>query len=270
MRRRTLGTLSALALTGLLAACGGGDASTGSASSSGSAGSSKEALTFGTEGTYSPFSFHDTKTDALTGYDVEVAQAVGKQLGRDVKFSENNFDSLFAGMEAKRYDGIANQISITPERQAKYVFSTPYTVSTGVVVTRADDTSVTSLADVKGKTSAQSLSSNWAQTATEAGATVEGVEGLAQAVTLLKQGRVDVTINDNLAILDYLKTTGDKSIKIAAMTTDSTSQGFVFRKDEGDTAQQVSGALATLKTDGTLATISQKWFGQDVSGPAAG
>jgi cystine transport system substrate-binding protein len=267
MRRRTLGTLSALALTGLLAACGGGDASTGSASSSGSP---KEALTFGTEGTYSPFSFHDPKTDALTGYDIEVAQAVGKNLGRDVTFSENNFDSLFAGMEAKRYDGIANQISINDARKAKYVFSTPYTVSTGVVVTRADDTSVTSLADVKGKTSAQSLSSNWAQTATEAGAEVEGVEGLAQAVTLLKQGRVDVTINDNLAILDYLKTTGDKSIKIAAMTTDSTEQGFVFRKDEEATAQQVSGALATLKTDGTLATISEKWFGEDVSGPAAG
>ncbi|NAZ82398.1 transporter substrate-binding domain-containing protein [Kineococcus sp. R8] len=268
MRRRTLGTLSALALTGLLAACGG-DATTGSAGSSGS-GSSQEALTFGTEGTYSPYSFHDPETDALTGYDVEVAKAVGEQLGRDVEFSENNFDSLFAGMEARRYDGIANQVSITPERQAKYVFSTPYTVSTGVVVTRADDTSVTSLADVRGKTSAQSLSSNWAQTATDAGAEVEGVEGLAQAVTLLKQGRVDVTINDNLAILDYLKTTGDTSIKIATMTTDTTEQGFVFRKGEEDTAQQVSDALATLKTDGTLATISQKWFGEDVSGPAAG
>jgi cystine transport system substrate-binding protein len=265
MRRRTLGTISALALAGLLAACGGGDSSTG-----GSSGSSSEALSFGTEGTYSPFSFHDKDTDDLTGYDVEVAQAVGKQLGRDVTFSENNFDSLFAGMEAKRYDGIANQISITPERQAKYSFSTPYTVSTGVVVTRADDTSVTSLADVKGKTSAQSLSSNWAQTATDAGATVEGVEGLAQAMTLLKQGRVDVTINDNLAILDYLKTTGDTGVKIAAMTTDSTEQGFVFRKDEADTAQQVSDALAALKADGTLATISQKWFGEDVSGPAAG
>jgi cystine transport system substrate-binding protein len=267
MRRRTLGTLSALALTGLLAACGGGDTSTGSASSSGS---STEALTFGTEGTYSPFSFHDEKTNDLTGYDIEVAQAVGKQLGRDVKFSENNFDSLFAGMEAKRYDGIANQISITDARKAKYVFSTPYTVSTGVVVTRADDTSVTSLADVKGKTSAQSSTSNWAQTATDAGAKVEAVEGLAQAMTLLKQGRVDVTINDQLAVLDYLKTSGDKSVKIAAETTDVTEQGFVFRKDEAQTAQQVSDALAKLRTDGTLATISQKWFGQDVSGPAAG
>jgi cystine transport system substrate-binding protein len=267
MRRRTLGTISALALTGLLAACGGGDSGSGG---SGSSGSSGGALTFGTEGTYAPFDYHDEKTNALVGYDVDVAKAVGKQLGRPVTFSENNWDSLFAGMEAKRYDGIADQVSITPERQAKYVFSTPYTVSTGVVVTRADDTSVTSLADVKGKKSAQSTTSNWAKTAADAGATVEGVEGLTQAVTLLKQGRVDVTINDNLAVLDYLKTSGDTGIKIAATTPDSTQQAFAFRSDEKDTAQQVSGALAALRADGTLAKISQKYFGQDVSGPAAG
>ena len=260
MRRRTLGTISALALAGLLAACGGGD----------TAGSTDDSLSFGTEGTYSPFSFHDEKTNQLTGYDVEVAQAVGKQLGRKVEFSENNFDSLFAGMEAKRYDGVANQVSITDARKAKYAFSTPYTVSTGVVVTRADDTSVTSLADISGKTSAQSTTSNWAQTATDAGAKVEAVEGLTQAITLLKQGRVDVTVNDQLAVLDYLKTSGDTGVKIAAKTDDQTEQAFVFRKDEADTAQQVSDALAKLKADGTLATISQKWFGQDVSGPAAG
>ncbi|MFD0485628.1 transporter substrate-binding domain-containing protein [Kineococcus sp. GCM10028916] len=260
MRRRTLGTISALALAGLLAACGGGD----------TAGSTDDSLSFGTEGTYAPFSFHDEKTNQLTGYDVEVAQAVGKQLGRKVEFSENNFDSLFAGMEAKRYDGVANQVSITDARKAKYAFSTPYTVSTGVVVTRADDTSVTSLADISGKTSAQSTTSNWAQTATDAGAKVEAVEGLTQAMTLLKQGRVDVTVNDQLAVLDYLKTSGDTGVKIAAKTDDQTEQAFVFRKDEADTAQQVSDALAKLKADGTLATISQKWFGQDVSGPAAG
>lgn len=262
MRRRTVVTVSTLALAALLTGCGGDGGADGS--------SADEPLTFGTEGTYAPFSYHDATSNELVGYDIDVAKAVGEQLGRDVEFSENNFDSLFAGMEAGRYDGIANQISITPEREAQYSFSTPYTVSTGVVVTRADDSSVTSLADVAGKTSAQSLSSNWAQTAADAGATVEGVEGLAQAMTLLKQGRVDVTINDNLAILDYLRTTGDTGVKIATETTDTTEQAFVFRQDEQETAQQVSDALAALAADGTLATISQEWFGEDVSGPAAG
>ncbi|MGI4893797.1 MAG: amino acid ABC transporter substrate-binding protein [Janthinobacterium lividum] len=263
MRRRTFGIVSALALSGLLAACGGGGSESGSATSA-------AALTFGTEGTYSPFSYHDTSSNELVGYDIDVAKAVGKQLGRKVEFSENTWDAMFAGLEAKRYDAVANQVSITPERQSKYAFSTPYTVSTGVVVTRADDTSVTSLADIKGKTSAQSTTSNWAQTATDAGATVVGVEGFTQAVTLLKQGRVDVLVNDNLAVLDYLKTSGDTGIKIAAETPGRTEQAFAFRKDETQLATQVSGALTALRADGTLAKISQTWFAQDVSGPAAG
>ncbi|WP_337060003.1 amino acid ABC transporter substrate-binding protein [Kineococcus sp. G2] len=264
MRRRTLGTLSALALTGLLAACGGeGDTGAGS-------GGAEEPLTFGTEGTYAPFSYHDEQTDELVGYDIDVAEAVGEELGREVEFSENTWDALMAGMEAGRYDGVANQVSITPEREAEYAFSTPYTVSTGVVVTRAGDTSITSLADVAGKTSAQSATSNWAQTATDAGAQVEAVEGFAQAATLLKQGRVDVTINDNLAVLEYLKTTGDTGIEIAAETPDTTQQAFVFPKEDTELAQQVSDALESLRADGTLAEISQKWFGEDVSGPAAG
>ena len=79
-----------------------------------------------------------------------------------------------------------------------------------------------------------------------------------------------MTVNDNLAVLSYLKTSGDAGIKIAATTPDTTEQGFVFRADEEETAQQVSDALDALRADGTLAEISTTWFGQDVSGPAAG
>jgi cystine transport system substrate-binding protein len=253
----TVTTLAALSL----AACGG--------SSSGTAATSKGTLKIGTEGTYSPFTFHDKASNKLTGYDVEVAEAIGAKLGRKVEFSETTFDSIFAGLEAKRYDVVANQITVTPERQAKYSFSQPYTVSTGVIVTRADDTSVTTVADIRGKTSAQSSTSSFAKDATAAGAKVEAVEGFTQAVTLLKQKRVDLTINDQLAVLDYLKTTGDTQVKIAATIGDPAGQAFAFRKGS-ELAPQFDQALKELRADGTLKTISQKWFGQDVSGPAAG
>jgi cystine transport system substrate-binding protein len=263
MLRKTYVVVATLAMAAL-AACGGGSTS-GSASSGGASG---ETLKVGTEGTYAPFTFHDPKTNKLTGYDVEVVEAVAGKLGRKAEFSESTFDAIFAGLEAKRYDVVANQISVNPERQAKYAFSAPYTVSTGVVVTRADDTSVRSIADVRGKTSAQSVTSNFAATAKQAGAKVEAVEGFTQAVALLKQKRVDMTINDNLAVLDYLRTSGDKGIKIAATTGDSTKQAFAFRKDSPLPAE-FDKALATLRSDGTLAKISEKWFGADVSKPAA-
>jgi L-cystine transport system substrate-binding protein len=195
-----------------------------------------------------------------------VAKAVGAELGKKVEFSETQFDAIFAGLEADRYDVIANQVTITPEREKKYLFSEPYTVSTGVVVTRADDDSVHSLADVKGKRSAQSTTSSFSEVATKAGAQVEPVEGFTQAITLLKQGRVDVTINDSLAFLEYQKTTGDKDVKIAAKIDPPSKQALVFRKDSADLQARVDKALEALRADGTLARISEKYFGEDVSG----
>ena len=252
------------ALTGVLALTVLTGCSGGSASSSDDP-LADGVLRVGTEGTYSPFTFHDPATNELTGYDVEVVQAVAEQLGVEVEFSETTFDAIFAGLESSRYDVVANQVSITEERQAAYDFSAPYTVSTGAVVTRADDTSVSALADVAGKTSAQSTTSNWAEVATTNGATVEAVEGFTQAVTLLEQGRVDVTINDDLAVLNYLETTGSTSVKIAAATDEQTQQAFAFRKGSG-LADDVDGALETLRAEGRLAEISQEYFGEDVSG----
>src|SRR3954447_5449223 len=249
----------ALATALLLTSCGGGSDEAGG-------GSWGDVLRVATEGTYAPFSFHDPGSNELTGYDVEVAKAVGANLGKKVEFSETQFDSIFAGLESNRYDVIANQVTITPERQAKYLFSAPYTVSTGVVVTRADDDSVHSLADVKGKRSAQSTTSSFAEVATQAGAQVEPVEGFTQAITLLKQKRVDVTINDNLALLEYQKTTGDKDVKIAAKIDPPSKQALVFRKNGSDLQTQVDGALKALRADGTLSRISEKYFGEDVSG----
>lgn len=262
MRRTTPLALALAAGALTLAACGGGGST---ASESVTDLEESGVLRVGTEGTYSPFSFHDPQTDELTGYDVEVVRAVAEELGVEAEFSEAPFDAIFAGLEASRFDVVANQVSVTEERSARYAFSQPYTVSTGVVVTRADDTSVSSLADVSGKTSAQSVTSNFAEIATTAGAQVEAVEGFAQAVTLLKQGRVDVTINDDLAVLDYLTTTGDTEVQIAAETEDRTEQAFAFRQGS-DLAAAFDGALTQLRADGTLAEISERWFGEDVSG----
>ena len=166
MFRQFLAAAAALLATVTIVSCGSGsDANT---------------LRVGTEGTYSPFSFQGPD-GKLTGYDVEVAQAVGAKLGKQVEFVQTPWDAIFAGLEAKRFDLVANQVTVNDERKAKYDLSEPYTVSEGVIVTRADDTTIASLADLRGKTTAQSATSNWAQVARDAGATVEAVEGFVQA-----------------------------------------------------------------------------------------
>ena len=223
-------------------------------------------ITVGTEGTYRPFTYHENGSGDLTGYDVEVMKAVADKLGVKVKFEETQWDAIFAGLNAGRFDAIANQVSITPEREQQYVFSEPYTVSTGAVVTTKDNDDITSFGDLKGKTTAQSLTSNWYDLAKKAGANVQNVEGWAQAVALLKQGRVDATVNDTLTFLDWQKTEGDDSLKIAATTDDQSRSAVTFRKGSSSLADAVDKALDELRQDGTLAKISEKYFGEDVSG----
>ena len=266
MPRRRLPVLAAslgvLALA--LTACSGG-ATSGSSEQGDDLGLvSGGTLTVATEGTYRPFSFHD-ESGGLTGYDVEIAEAVAGKLGLEVRFQETQWDAIFAGLDAGRFDVIANQVSINPEREEKYLFSAPYTVSRGVVVTADDDSSISSFADLSGKTTAQSLTSNWYELATESGAQVEAVEGWAQAVALLQQGRVDATVNDQLTYLDYEKTNSPTGLKIAAETDDTSDSAFATTKDKQALVDAIDGALEELRADGTLAEISQKYFGADVT-----
>jgi cystine transport system substrate-binding protein len=85
-------------------------------------------------------------------------------------------------------------------------------------------------------------------------------------VTLLKQGRVDATVNDRLTFLDYRTSEGDNSLKVAAQTSDEAHNAITFRKGSDSLVKAVDKTLAELKADGTLAQISKKYFGEDVSG----
>ena len=271
MSRRLIAATALVVVAAALTACSG--SSTPESTAKGETSASSDfglvqdgTLTVATEGTYRPFSFHgDGGSGDLTGFDVEIIQAVADKLGLEVKFQETQWDAIFAGLDAGRFDVIANQVSINDEREKKYLFSEPYTVSPGVIVVNEDDDSISSFADLAGKTTAQSLTSNWYELATDSGAKVEGVEGWAQAVELLRQGRVDATINDKLTFLDYEKTNSPSGLKIAAETDDAGKQAFVFTKDKEALVAAVDGALDELRADGTLAKISDKYFGEDVT-----
>ncbi|WP_445258806.1 ABC transporter substrate-binding protein/permease [Nocardioides aurantiacus] len=224
----------------------------------------------GTEGTYPPFTFEDPDTGDLTGYDVDVVKAVAKEAGWQLRFATSPFDAIFGSLDSGRIDVVANQITINPEREARYRFSQPYTYSRGVIVTAADDDSITTLADLKGKTTAQSETSNWSQVAKDAGAKVENVEQFSQAATLLAQGRVDAIVNDNIAVLDYLETSGSDEVKIAGYAGDDVGeQALTFRKDGAQLQREADRALEQLRSDGTLERLSEKYFGTDVSSEAS-
>jgi cystine transport system substrate-binding protein len=218
----------------------------------------------GTEGTYAPFTFHDG-SGKLTGFDVEIAREIGKRIGVKVEFVEGKWDGLIAGLDSRRYDAVINEVTITDARKAKYDFSSPYIVSKAVLVVRADNHAIKSFADLKGKKSAHTLTSNYAQLARKYGAEVVGTDGFNQSVDLVLAGRADATINDSLSYLDFKKHKANAPVRIAASLPDAEAQGVLIRKGSPDFQAAINRALAQIKSDGTYKRISHKYFGEDVS-----
>lgn len=226
----------------------------------------KGVMTVGTEGTYAPFTYHDA-SGKLTGYDVEVTCAVAAKLGMKVAFKETNWDSMLAGLKSGRFDVVANQVALTsPERQATFDKSEAYSWSGPAIMIRADDTRIKELADIKGLKAAQTLSSNYGETAKKAKAEIVPVDGMAQALTLVQQKRADTTLNDALSFLDYLKKNPDSGLKIAwtAGAQEKKGAGLIANKGNDEAIAKFSEAIVELKKDGTLRQLGEQFFGKDV------
>lgn len=224
-------------------------------------------INVGTEGTYPPYTYHDEQ-DNLTGYDVEVTRAVADKLGVKVEFKETQWDAMLAGLDAKRFDMVANQVALTtPERQAKYDIAEPYNWSGAAILAPKSDSRYNSWESLKGLKSAQSLSSNYGELAQKYEAEVVPVDGMAQAIELVKQGRADVTLNDHLAILDYLNKfpNSDLEVKLVAPAEEKTGAGIVMLKGNDEVLAKVDAAMKELHEDGTLSELSQQFFGADIT-----
>jgi L-cystine transport system substrate-binding protein len=221
-------------------------------------------IKIGTEGTYAPFTFHDP-SGKLVGFDVEIGEAVAKKLGVKPQFIEGKWDGLIAGLDAKRYDVVINQVGITEARKQKYDFSDPYIASKAVLIVRDGNDEIKSFEDLKGKKSAQSLSSNFGKIAQTAGAELVGTDGFDQSIQLVLTRRADATVNDSLSFLDFKKQKPDAPVKVVAEQADADFSGIIIRKGEPELVAAINKALSDIKADGTYKTIADKYFGQDVS-----
>ncbi|WP_165088099.1 amino acid ABC transporter substrate-binding protein [Neisseria yangbaofengii] len=271
LKKFLLGSMTAL----VLAACGGsegGSTASGAVSAAKTSGSlierinNKGTITVGTEGTYAPFTYHD-KSGKLTGYDVEVTRAVAEKLGVTVEFKETQWDAMMAGLKAGRFDVVANQVALTsPERQATFDKSEPYSWSGPVLVAR-NDSAIKSVEEIAGKKAAQSLTSNYGERATAAKAEIVPVDGLAQSLMLIEQKRAEVTLNDELAVLDYLQKNPNAGVKIvwAAPADEKIGAGLVVNKGNDEAVAKFSEAMKELQADGTLKKLGEQFFGKDIS-----
>ena len=221
-------------------------------------------LRIGLEGTWQPFSYHD-ENDELVGYDVEVAKGIAERLGVEAVISEGPWEGLLTGLSTGVYDIVVNGVDITEEREQSFDFSEPYAYDHIDLVTRVGDDSITSFEDLEGRTSANSTGSTYAEIGEDYGATVSNVPTLAQTMELVLNGTVDATINADTSIQDYLNVTGETGLQVVAQLDDVTRYAIPMKKGSDALREAVKGALDEMREDGTLAELSEKYFGIDIT-----
>ena len=280
MKRRTfISLMSVMAAAGVLtlAGCssnsGSSAAASGAASSAASTGAADQLaaiqangkLVVALEGAWQPWSYHD-ESDTLVGYDVEVSRAIAEKLGVEPEYVESDWDSLFAGLDAGRFDIVCNGVEVTEERAKTYDFTTPYGYIHTALAVRKDNEDITSFEDLKGKTTANSLASTYMELAESYGATVQGIDTLEETIQLLTAGRIDATLNADVSFYDYLNVHPEADFKLVAQTAEASHVAIPVLKSE-DTAylDALNAAIEELRADGTLKTLSEKYFGQDIS-----
>ena len=281
MKRRTfISLMSVMAAAGVLtlAGCssnsGSSAAASGAASSAASTGAADQLAAIQTngklvvalEGAWQPWSYHD-ESDTLVGYDVEVSRAIAEKLGVEPEYVESDWDSLFAGLDAGRFDIVCNGVEVTDERSKTYDFTTPYGYIHTALAVRKDNEDIKSFEDLKGKTTANSLASTYMELAESYGATVQGIDTLEETIQLLTAGRIDATLNADVSFYDYLNVHPDADFKLVAQTEDASHVAIPLRKGDASATllDAINTAIDELRADGTLKELSEKYFGQDIS-----
>lgn len=222
----------------------------------------------GMSGQYFPFTF--VEQDELKGFDVDIMNALGKEMGRDIQYHTANFSGLFGMLESGRIDTVANQITITEDRQKAYIFSDPYVYDGAQVVTKKGNTEIQGVEDLKGKTVAVNLGSNFEALLRELPyadqINIKTYESNLERDTAL--GRVDAFVMDRVSASQIIKEK-PLPLELAGSPFSQITNAYPFRDTEAGRAlrDEFNEALAALRDDGTLASISEKWFGTDITRP---
>ncbi|MDN3560929.1 amino acid ABC transporter substrate-binding protein [Vreelandella neptunia] len=227
-----------------------------------------DTLRVGMSGGYFPFTF--VEQDELKGFEVDVMNAVGEITGDDIEFVTASFSGLAGMLESGRIDTIANQITITPEREAKYVFTSPYVYDGAQVVVKAGNDTIHGVEDLSGKSVAVNLGSNYEQLLREQPNTDEidirtYESNIEQDVAL---GRVEAFVMDRVSATQVIKEKG-LPLELAGQPFSTIENALPFRDDEAGREQRdrVDAALAELRENGELREISEKWFNSDITQP---
>ncbi len=277
--RKTILSLFILSAMIILAACG-----TGTTSEKQKDGNEKDKATasiwdkitkngeivVATSGTLYPASYHESGTNELTGYEVEIVKEIGKRLNLEIKFVEMGLDGMLTSLNSEQVDFAVNDIEITKDREKKFTFSEPYKYSYGTAIVRKSDHSgIESLEDLKGKKAAGAATSVYMQVGRDYDVEEVIYDNVTNDVYLrdVDLGRTDVILNDYYLQKLALAAFPEFEIMIhPEIKYHPNEQAIIMKQDNEELLKQVNDVLADLHADGTIAGLSKKFFGgEDVS-----
>ena len=229
---------------------------------------SAQTLGVGMSGGYFPFTF--VEQGELQGFEVDFMNAIAEEIGAEVEFETMAFSGLIGALQSGRIDTIANQITITPEREEAFVFTQPYVYDGAQVVTREGNEEIRGVEDLRGRTVAVNLGSNFEQLLRELPFAdeidIRTYESNIEQDTAL--GRVDAFVMDRVSSAQVIQES-PLPLQLAGEPFSEIRNALPFRDDEEGRAlrDRVDQAITTLRGDGTLGALSEKWLGQDVTTP---
>ena len=217
--------------------------------------------------TFPPFEFVNTKTQEITGFEMDLIRAMGKQAGYEVKITNMAFDGIIPAVLSGSVDVGASGFSVTEERKKRVLYSdTFYTSGLSLVTTKAKAGAVKSMKDLEGKTIGVQIGTTSHNAAKKVkGAKIVTFNTAGEAILDLSIGGSDAVINDR-PVTAYIMTQQPKlgaQLVHQPETYSADDFAFVFRKDQSALKDEVNAALAKLKSNGEYDKIYNKWFGKN-------
>lgn len=253
---------AAAGLTAAALALGGCGSSSKPASSAAASGSGQEVIRVGSETTFPPFEF--TEGDKYVGFDLDLANAVIKQMGARMEFKSMGFDALIPAVQSGQIDLIIAGMDATPERAKQVAFSDIYFNQSGyVMVIRKDNDQIHDWSDLNGKIVGAQVGTKPVQIAQDSkAAQVKQFDSNAQSFLELQAKTVDAVIIDKAVGMYYLKKGGDQDLQIVGTPKESVGMVMAMKKNNTQLQSRINKALAEVRADGTYDKIFAKWFGQ--------
>jgi polar amino acid transport system substrate-binding protein len=220
-----------------------------------------------TENAYPPLQFLDA-SGAAVGWEYDAMAEIAKRLNVVVKYENVSWDAMIPAVSEAQYDMGMTGITIKDERKEQVDFSEPYMRSEMLMIVRGDETRFTDAASFAAipelLVSAQPGTSPFYAAiynildGNEENARVIKFETFGAGLEALKAGDVDLTLSDSTAANGYVAAS-DGALKIIGEPLASEDFGFIFPKGS-DLAAPINAAIASMKADGTMDALNQKWF----------